>query len=119
MTSLNSSVKLKASNEVVGLPYRALHGSGCHLRGQNCYAEITLGGPVGGSDKMLPQNSGLHKNLSRHNLTESMPETKVNQKGPPEPSRVFIYPADAVLVPVMQTSLARSCLKRYELFCNS
>ncbi|XP_027162286.1 mediator of RNA polymerase II transcription subunit 13 isoform X1 [Coffea eugenioides] len=110
-----SSVKLKASNEVVGLPYHALHGSGCHLRGQNCYAEITLGGPIGGNDKILAQNSGLHKNLSRHNLTESMPETKVNQKGPLEPSRVFIYPAEAVLVPVMQTSLARSCLKRFWL----
>ncbi|CAI9108175.1 OLC1v1007721C1 [Oldenlandia corymbosa var. corymbosa] len=110
-----SSGKFKASNEVVGLPY-ASHYSGCQLRGQNCYAEITLGGPLSDDAKKLHNDSSSQKNLLRHNGNESVaPETKLSQKGLPETSKMFIYTAEAVVVPVMQTSFARSSLKRFWL----
>lgn len=110
-----SSSKSKASNEVVGLPYHASHGSACQLRGQNCHVEITLGCANAANDKILQQSSSLHKNFSRHTVSESPAETKMNQKGPSAQSRIFIYPSEAVLVPVMQTSFARSSLKRFWL----
>lgn len=111
-TLSNSSGKFKASNEVVGLPYHASHNSGCQLRGQNCYAEITLGCPISVNEKILHRNSSVQKNFSRHNVNESSSEMKFSQKGLPETSKMFIYPAEAVLVPVMQISFARSSLKR-------
>lgn len=115
LNSMNSSSKSRASNGVVGLPYHASHGSDCQLRGQNCYVEISFGCPVAANGRMLQRCSSSHKNFSRHTIGESPAETKMNQKGSLDQSRIFIYPAEAVLVPVMQTSFARSSLKRYVL----
>nr|XP_043628708.1 mediator of RNA polymerase II transcription subunit 13 [Erigeron canadensis] len=93
-----SSGKSKASNGIVGLPYPISQSSGCQLRGQNCYLEVTLGCESAESDKLQPSSST--KNFSK---SESLYE------------KTFIYPAEAVLVPVMQTSSARSSLKRFWL----
>ncbi|GJZ36600.1 mediator of RNA polymerase II transcription subunit 13 isoform X1 [Tanacetum coccineum] len=89
-----SSGKSKASNGIVGLPQMFSQSSGCQLRGQNCYLEVTLGCENAESEKPLPSNS--NKNISKQHISESPGVTKENEK-------TFIYPAEAVLVPVVQT----------------
>lgn len=63
---------------------------------------------------MLQAN--LDKNISGQNISESSTVTREAQKGSarhmPVCEKTFIYPAEAVLVPVVQTSFARSSLKR-------
>lgn len=100
---MNSSGKFKASNGIVGLPNQMSQTSGCQLRGQKCYLEVTLGCENVKNEKPLPSNST--KNFSKHHSTE-------NEKGPTY-DKTFIYPTEAVLVPVVQTSSARSSLKRH------
>ncbi|PWA99566.1 RNA polymerase II transcription mediator [Artemisia annua] len=101
-----SSGKSKASNGIVGLPHMFSQSSGCQLRGQNCYLEVTLGCENAESEKPLASNS--NKNISKQQTSESPGVTKENEK-------TFIYPAEAVLVPVVQTASARSSLKRFWL----
>ncbi|KVH90881.1 Mediator complex, subunit Med13, partial [Cynara cardunculus var. scolymus] len=110
-----SSGKFKASNGIVGLPYQISQSSGCQLRGQNCYLEVTLGCETAESEKPLPSNS--NRNFSKHHMSESPGVTRESEKGLAYHSSIyektFIYPAEAVLVPVVQTSSARSSLKRH------
>lgn len=105
-----SSGKFKASNGIVGLPNQISQTSGCQLRGQKCYLEVTLGCESVKSEKPQPSNS--NKNFSKHHTNET-------EKGPacqsPVYDKTFIYPTEAVLVPVVQTSSARSSLKRFWL----
>lgn len=57
------------------------------------------------------------KNVSKHHVTESPALARANQKGTSDNlsvyEKTFIYPSEAVLVPVLQTSFTRSSLKRY------
>lgn len=114
-TGLYSSGKLKASNGITGLHNPVSQGSSCKLRGQSCYLEVTIGCSNAESDKMLQAN--LDKNISGQNISESCAVTRKAQKGLARPmpvcEKTFIYPAEAVLVPVVQTSFARSSLKRW------
>ncbi|GMP28955.1 hypothetical protein CsSME_00004281 [Camellia sinensis var. sinensis] len=114
-----SSNKFRTSNGIVGLPGHVSQVSGCQLRGQSCYVEVTLGCPATGNDKPLQQNSNLKKNFPKHHMTESSAVISGVQKGSPDQfsvcERKFIYPTEAVLVPVLQTSFARSSLKRFWL----
>lgn len=77
--------------------------------------EVTLGCPRYGSDKLPQLNSA--RNLPKPPVPESQSGGRGDQKGPPDylsvHEKTFIYPAEAVLVPVLQASLARSSLKRY------
>ncbi|KAJ0477098.1 putative mediator complex subunit Med13, mediator complex, subunit Med13, MID domain of medPIWI [Helianthus annuus] len=100
-----SSGKFKAINGIVGLPNQFSQSSGCQLRGQNCYIEVTLGCENAESEKSLPPNSNTS---SKNHVSESSSVAKENEK-------TFIYPAEAVLVPLVQTSSARSSLKRFWL----
>ncbi|XP_076894354.1 mediator of RNA polymerase II transcription subunit 13-like [Bidens hawaiensis] len=100
-----SSGKFKAINGIVGLPNQFSQSSGCQLRGQNCYLEVTLGCETAESEKSLPPNSNTS---SKNHISESLGVTKEYEK-------TFIYPAEAVLVPLVQTSSARSSLKRFWL----
>ncbi|KAI3822938.1 hypothetical protein L1987_10539 [Smallanthus sonchifolius] len=95
-----SSEKFKAINGIVGLPNQFSQSSGCQLRGQNCYLEVTLGCENAESEK---SNTN-----SKNHISESLGVTKENEK-------TFIYPPEAVLVPLVQTSSARSSLKRFWL----
>lgn len=112
---LYSSGKFKGSNGIVGLPYHGALGSGppAQLRGQNCYVEVTLGC----HDKMVRKNVNSHSNFSQPHGTESPATGLCTQRWPsdklPVCEKMFIYPTEAVLVPVMQMSFARSSLKRY------
>ncbi|KAL6994249.1 hypothetical protein U1Q18_012356 [Sarracenia purpurea var. burkii] len=109
-----SSSKLRTSNGNIGLPSHVSQVSGCQLRGQSCYVEVTLGFPATGNDKALQQNSNLKGTFSKHHNTESSSMPSGVQKAPDQFSvceRTFIYPVEAVLVPVLQKSFARSSLK--------
>ncbi|XP_077214346.1 RNA polymerase II transcription mediator isoform X2 [Tasmannia lanceolata] len=85
-------------SSVLGIPFHAAQSSNCQLRGQNCYVEVTLGCPVMGRDKGLP--SDTNRDLADH---------------VPVIERTFVYPAEAVLVPVLHTAFARSSPKRFWL----
>ncbi|KAF5735695.1 mediator of RNA polymerase II transcription subunit 13 isoform X1 [Tripterygium wilfordii] len=94
-------------------------GSGCQLRGQNCYVEVTIGCPRSESEKALQSNSNSIRNLPRYNVAESPVVGRGDQKVSPDHllarERTFIYPAEAVVVPVLQTPFAKSSLKRFWL----
>ncbi|XP_050371500.1 mediator of RNA polymerase II transcription subunit 13 isoform X3 [Argentina anserina] len=112
-----SSSKSKTSNGFIGLPSHVSQGSGCQLRGQSCYVEVTLGCPRPGSDKALQSNSHSFRNPVKHQLAESPALGRGDQKGSLNNSTVyektFVYPAEAVLVPALQ--YVRSSLKRFWL----
>ncbi|KAJ9141058.1 hypothetical protein P3X46_031639 [Hevea brasiliensis] len=115
----SSSGKFRTSNGFIGLPNHFSQGPGCLLRGQNCYVEVTLGCPRSESEKGLRSNSNLIRNLPKNHVVESPAIGRGDHKGPPVQTAVhekaFIYPAEAVVVPVLQTSFARSSLKRFWL----
>ncbi|XP_050879471.1 mediator of RNA polymerase II transcription subunit 13 isoform X3 [Lathyrus oleraceus] len=110
----SSSSKIRVSNGIIGLPYHASQGVGCQLRGQNCFVEVSLGFPRSETGKALQSN----KNIVR-NLPKSPVMGQSDHKGSPDHlsdnEKTFLYPAEAVLVPVFQTSLARSSLRRFWL----
>lgn len=112
------SSKFKSSNGIIGLPNHFSQNSSCQLRGQSCYVEVTVGCTANGHGKALrPKNS---KNLLFHcQNAESSVMTSGIQKGSPEEfsvcEKTFIYPVEAVLVPIVQASFARSSLKRFWL----
>ncbi|XP_059630499.1 mediator of RNA polymerase II transcription subunit 13 isoform X2 [Cornus florida] len=114
-----SSGKYSTSNGIVGLPNRISQGSGCQLRGQNCYIEVTLGYPSSENSKALQLGSNSNKNFVKHHIAESPAVPRGVQKGSSDLlsvcEKAFIYPAEAVLVPVLHTSFARSSLKRFWL----
>jgi mediator of RNA polymerase II transcription subunit 13 len=111
----SSSSKFRVSNGIIGLPYHVSQGVGCQLRGQNCFVEVSLGFPRSETDKALQSNK---------NTVRSLPKSPVmghsDHKGSPDHlsdnEKTFLYPAESVLVPVFQTSLARSSLRRYFFF---
>lgn len=111
---LHSSGMFRGSNGIVGLPYNIGQGSGLpgQLKAQNCYVEVNLGC----YDKTAQKNANSH-NFPQSTGTES-PALGRGTLGlasakPQGCEKLFIYPPEAVLVPVMQASSARSSLKRY------
>lgn len=103
----------------IGLPHRTSQSSVCQLRGQNCYVKVSLGCSKSRGDKSLNQNPDYIRNLPKHQSTEAYAMGRVDQKGPLDllsvHEKTFIYPPEAVLVPVLQTSFARSSLRRFWL----
>ncbi|GFQ00948.1 mediator of RNA polymerase ii transcription subunit 13 [Phtheirospermum japonicum] len=112
------SGKVRGSNGIVGLPYNVAQGSGlpAQLRGQNSYVEVTLGC----HDKTVQKNDNLHGDFSQPHGSESQATGLGTQWWPSaKPSvseKMFVYPVEAVLVPVMRTSFARSSLKSYNVW---
>lgn len=93
----------------MSIPPNAAQASGCQLRGQSCYVEVTLGFP---GDKGAQLNPNISRNAPNNHPNESFVTLeRDDQKHGSE--RTFIYPAEAVMVPVIQTAFARSSLKRY------
>ncbi|KHN44495.1 Mediator of RNA polymerase II transcription subunit 13 like [Glycine soja] len=115
----SSSTKFRVSNGIIGLPYHVSQGVGCQLRGQNCYVEVSLGFPRSGTDNTLQPNKNSVRNLPKLHVAESPIVGRSDHKGSPDHlldyDKTFLYPAEAVLVPVLQTSLARSSLRRFWL----
>ncbi|XP_048235321.1 mediator of RNA polymerase II transcription subunit 13 isoform X2 [Ricinus communis] len=114
-----SSGKFRTSNGFIGVPCHVSQGPGCMLRGQNCYVEVTLGCPRTESEKGLRSNSNSIRNLPKIHVVESPAVGRGDYKGsldyPSAHEKTFIYPAEAVVVPVLHTSYARSSLKRFWL----
>ncbi|KAI9398736.1 hypothetical protein POPTR_003G220800v4 [Populus trichocarpa] len=114
-----SSGKSKTSNGFIGMPYHVSQGPGCQLREQNCYVEITLGCPRSESDKELETNLQSTKNSSKNHIAESPAVRRGDQKVSPDHlsayEKAFIYPVEAIVVPVLPKSFARSSLKRFWL----
>ncbi|XWS57231.1 hypothetical protein CRYUN_Cryun09bG0156200 [Craigia yunnanensis] len=115
----SSSGKIRTSNAFIGLPYHTSQSSGCQLRGHNCYVKVSHGCSKSGSDKALDPNSNYIRNLPNHHSTEASAVGRGYQKGSLDllsvHDKTFIYPSEAVLVPVLQTSFARSSLRRFWL----
>ncbi|KAG9136307.1 hypothetical protein Leryth_003907 [Lithospermum erythrorhizon] len=113
-----SSGKL-SDNEVVGLEKKVSQGSSSQLRGKSCYAEVTIGCPESAGDKLLQRSSSSNKNIVKQHVSETPATGRVGHGCFPDQAsfseRVLIYPVEAVLVPVMQTSPAKSYLKRFWL----
>ncbi|PKI35350.1 hypothetical protein CRG98_044264 [Punica granatum] len=113
-----SSGKSKASNSLVGLPPHVSQGFSCQLRGQNCFAEVTIGSPISETDRA--SQSGLHtvKSIAKNHVAESPANGRGDQKGSQDRfahEKTLVYPVEGVLVPVLQTSLTRTSLKRFWL----
>ncbi|XP_047153957.1 mediator of RNA polymerase II transcription subunit 13 [Vigna umbellata] len=112
-----SSTKFRVSNGIIGLPYNVSQGVGCQLRGQNCYVEVSLG--FSRSDNSLQPNKISARNLPTLHVAESPITGRSDHKGSADHlsdyEKTFLYPTEAVLVPVLQTSLARSSLRRFWL----
>ncbi|XP_043688928.1 mediator of RNA polymerase II transcription subunit 13 isoform X1 [Telopea speciosissima] len=117
------SSKVRSSNgfPVPGIPLQ-VQGSGCQLRGQSCYVEVTLGCPGNGSDKEFRSLSNSNGKFSKPHLAEAPAAAlgrgdlkQGSSDNSPVLERTFIYPSEAVLVPVMHTIFARSSLKRFWL----
>ncbi|KAL5731464.1 hypothetical protein ACHQM5_004188 [Ranunculus cassubicifolius] len=113
----SSKVKASSGSTVLNNLPNAAQASGDQLRGKNCYVEVTLGFP-GSGNKGMRSDPNFSRNVPSHHLTESL-ERDDQKLGLPDYFRVsertFIYPAEAVIVPVMQTAYARSSLKRFWL----
>lgn len=105
------------SNGFIGLPYHVSQGSGCQMRGQSCYVEVTLGCPRLGRGNALQSNTDTTSNFPKNHVAESAAVGRGDQRGSagqlPVHEKIFIYPAEAVLVPILHTSFARSSLRRY------
>ncbi|GMI88711.1 Mediator of RNA polymerase II transcription subunit 13, GRAND CENTRAL, MACCHI-BOU 2 [Hibiscus trionum] len=103
----------------IGLPYHTSQSPGCQLRGQNCYVKVSLGYSKYRSDKSQNPNPDHVRNLPKHQSTDAYTMGRGDQKGSLDPlsvhEKTFIYPPEAVLVPVLQTSFARSSLRRFWL----
>ncbi|XVE62127.1 hypothetical protein DITRI_Ditri06bG0094000 [Diplodiscus trichospermus] len=111
--------KMRTSNGFIGLPYHTSQSSGCQLKGQNCYVKVSLGYSKSGRDKAFNLNSNYIRNLPKHHSTEASAMGRGDQKGSVDllslHEKTFIYPSEAVLVPILQTSFARSSLRRFWL----
>ncbi|GAB4835105.1 hypothetical protein Ancab_000013 [Ancistrocladus abbreviatus] len=106
------SGNLSTSTGLVGLPYPLSQASGCKLRGQSCYAEVMLGYATSGSEKEKQSNF-----IAKGNFPNSVAGDvkKGCADDTPVCEKTFIYPREAVIVPVLQTSYAKSSLKRFWL----
>ncbi|WOL08835.1 mediator of RNA polymerase II transcription subunit 13 isoform X1 [Canna indica] len=105
--------KLKASNGS-----HAAQSYTSPVRGQRCYVEVTLGCRSLCSDHVLESNNNLTSNASHVHDEDShvVPVGKLQQKHGvvdqfPILERTFIYPAEAVLIPLMHRAFARSSNK--------
>ncbi|KAI8528295.1 hypothetical protein RHMOL_Rhmol12G0139000 [Rhododendron molle] len=113
MEKIQNDASNYSGDRLPGLLRDVSQVSGSHLNGQSCYVEVTLGFPSTGDNDT--RNSNLKKSLLKHQDTESSAVASGVQKGLHDQfsvsERTFIYPVEAVIVPVLQTSFARSCLK--------
>ncbi|KAL2940681.1 Mediator of RNA polymerase II transcription subunit 13 [Bienertia sinuspersici] len=107
----------RTSTGLVGLPYPVAHTCSGKLRGQNYYLEVTLGCSISGSGQVNVPNSYINRCIHPKSASPSTTggSHKVFSGEAAFCEKTFIYPSEAVLVPVFQTSYARSSLKRFWL----
>ncbi|ONK75293.1 uncharacterized protein A4U43_C03F15350 [Asparagus officinalis] len=111
--------KNKASKGLIGgMPFDVAQSSGCQLRGQSCFVEITLGCSSKCSSKTLESGVNQNKNTIHHGEVQMKPVGRSQQKQGSEDQlailqRTFIYQPETVLVPLMHKAFARTSLKRF------
>ncbi|XP_074292645.1 mediator of RNA polymerase II transcription subunit 13 [Silene latifolia] len=92
---------------LVGLPYPVPQAPGCKLQGHNCYIEVSLGCNM----------PNFNPEKSYHPTQNTPSSSRSNEKGSGDATaceKTFVYPYEAVLVPVLKPSYPRS-LKRFWL----
>lgn len=104
------------------MPFDVAQSSGCQLRGQTCYVEITLGCSSKCNDKISEPAGKQNKNAVQHPKEEAQMASAGRSQQKQGPSdqfailqRTFIYQPATVLVPLMHRAFARTSLKRYLL----
>ncbi|XP_042437383.1 mediator of RNA polymerase II transcription subunit 13-like [Zingiber officinale] len=108
--------KLKSSN---GIPIGShmAPSSSNQLRGQKFYVEVTLGCRSSSSDNIMGANNQNSNTCNIHEEDSHLIEAcRTQQKNGlvdqlPALERTFIYPAEAVLIPLMHRAFARSSNK--------
>ncbi|KAI4304852.1 hypothetical protein MLD38_040314 [Melastoma candidum] len=110
----SGSSKSKAPNGAIGLPSHALQNHGCHLRGQSCYAEVTVGCPALQISRAAPTSVHTAQSLpkSHADIPTAGGVDKKNSQEMLAYEKTFIYPSETVIVPILQSSITRSSLKR-------
>ncbi|URE18793.1 Mediator complex subunit 13 C-terminal [Musa troglodytarum] len=106
------SSKLKGSNGIaIGMPSHVVQSSNCQLRGQRCYVEVTFDCHsdivMGSNNKQNTNESHVH-NEEPHLIAVGKVQKKHGVDHLPVLERTFIYPAEAVVIPMMHRAFARS-----------
>ncbi|XP_018684609.1 mediator of RNA polymerase II transcription subunit 13 isoform X1 [Musa acuminata AAA Group] len=106
------SSKLKGSNGIaIGMPSHMVQSSNCQLRGQRCYVEVTFDCHsdivMGSNNKQNTNESHVH-NEEPHLIAVGKVQKKHGVDHLPVLERTFIYPAEAVVIPMMHRAFARS-----------
>ncbi|KAL1192992.1 Mediator of RNA polymerase II transcription subunit 13 [Cardamine amara subsp. amara] len=113
-----SSGNLRTSSGYIGLPSHAGRGSRL-INGNHCYVEVTLGCCQNINDNTSQTNSTFGVNLPHSQCPEPSVGSKDHRKGQSDLlsacEKKFIYPAEAVLVPILQSAFAKFSLKRFWL----
>ncbi|KAL6846903.1 hypothetical protein ACP4OV_022756 [Aristida adscensionis] len=89
----------------------------CQLRGQSYYVEVALGFPAASADKVSESENNLHmkKELDSAKDPQLVADGQRNPESPdslPVLERTFIYPPEAVLVPMVHQAFVRFSSKR-------
>ncbi|CAN8287998.1 unnamed protein product [Cochlearia groenlandica] len=113
-----SSGNLRTSSEYIGLPSDAGRGFRM-INGNHRYVEVTLGCCQNINDNTSQTNSTFAPNLPHNQCPEVSVGSKDPRKGQSDIlskcEKKFIYPAEAVLVPILQSAFAKFSLKRFWL----
>ena len=93
-----------------------VQSSNCQLRGQRCYVEVTFDCHsdivMGSNNKQNTNESHVH-NEEPHLIAVGKVQKKHGVDHLPVLERTFIYPAEAVVIPMMHRAFARSFNKRF------
>lgn len=114
--------KMKASNDFseVTLPFHFSQASYGKIRGQSCYAEVSLGCLAGRAGKAGQLSSNVNKSGFKQDEID-IPSSDITVNDERKQGcedyiqlveRTLIYPAEAVLVPMVPIVPARTCLRR-------
>ncbi|RID62473.1 hypothetical protein BRARA_E01544, partial [Brassica rapa] len=113
-----SSGNIGTSSGYIGLPSHVGRGSRL-INDNHCYVEVTLGCCQSINDNTSQTNSTFAVNLPHNQRPEPSVGSRDHRKGQQDISSVrekkFIYPAEAVLVPILQSAFAKFSLKRFWL----
>ncbi|CAH8358840.1 unnamed protein product [Eruca vesicaria subsp. sativa] len=113
-----SSGNIGTSSGSIGLPSHVGRGSRL-INDNHCYVEVTLGCCQSINDNTSQTNSTFAVNFPHSQRPEPSVGSRDHRKGQPDilsaREKKFIYPAEAVLVPVLQSAFAKFSLKRFWL----
>ncbi|CAI0421886.1 unnamed protein product [Linum tenue] len=110
-----SSGNSRMLDGIIGSLKDVSQGPAFQLRGQHSCVEVTLGCPRSESGKALQTKLGAGSSLQKNHVMESPATARGDHSGLQDylsaNEKIFIYPVDAVAVPLLHTSFARSSLR--------